>query len=55
MMIAQPIVAVVVDAIAIADIEPVLGAIPPDGALHKSRKCRREDGVKLTSVDMCRR
>src|SRR5580704_18203081 len=44
---------VVVDAIAIADLEAVLGAILPDRALHEPWKRRREGRVELASIDMC--
>ena len=45
---------VVVDAIAIADVEAVLGAIPPDRALHEPRKRRWEGRVELPSIDVGR-
>jgi hypothetical protein len=45
---------VVVDAIAIADLEAILGAILPDRALHEPRKRRREGRVELPSIDMGR-
>ena len=45
---------VIIDAIAIADVEAVLGAIPPDRALHKPRKRHREGRVELASIDMGR-
>ena len=45
---------VVVDAIAIADVEAVLGAIPPDRALHKPRKRRREGWIELASINVRR-
>ena len=45
---------VVVDAIAIANVEAVLGAIPPDRALHKPRKRRREGRIELSSIDVLR-
>ena len=52
----MPVVAtgVVVDAIAVANVEAVLGAIPPDRALHESRKRRRERRIELASIDVCR-
>ena len=52
--LAMPVVAtgVVVDPIAVADVEAVLGAIPPDRALHEPRKRRREGRVELASVDV---
>ena len=43
---------IVVDPIAIADIEAVLGAIPPDRALHEPRKRRREGWIELACVDI---
>jgi len=45
---------VIIDAIAIADVEAVLGAVPPDRALHKPRKRRREGRIELTSIDVGR-
>lgn len=45
---------VVVDAIALADVEAILGAIPPDCALHEPRKCRREGWVELSSINLGR-
>jgi hypothetical protein len=54
--LAMPVVAtgVVVDAIAVANVEPVLGAVPPDCTLHEPRKCRREGRVELASIDIRR-
>jgi hypothetical protein len=51
---AMPVVAtaVVVDAIAVANVEAVLGAIPPDRALHEPRK--RRWGIELASIDVRR-
>jgi hypothetical protein len=53
----MPVVAtgVVVDAIAVANVEPVLGAIPPDGVLYEPRKRRREGRVELASADVRRK
>ena len=52
--LAMPVVAtgVVVDAIAVANVEAVLGAIPPDRALHEPRKRRREGRIELASIDV---
>ena len=54
--LAMPVVAtgVVVDAIAVANVEAVLGAIPPDRALHEPRKRRREGRIELASIDVRR-
>jgi hypothetical protein len=52
----MPVVAtgVVVDAIAVANGEAVLGAIPPDRALHEPRKRCREGRIELASIDVRR-
>ena len=52
----MPVVAtgVVVDAIAVANVEAVLGAVPPDRALHEPRKRRREGRIELASIDVGR-
>jgi hypothetical protein len=52
--LAMPVVAtgVVVDAIAVANVEAVLGAIPPYRALHETRKRRRELRIELASVNV---
>src|SRR3982074_934542 len=42
---------IVVDAIAVADVEPVLRAVPPDRMLHKPRECPREPQVELAGVN----
>jgi hypothetical protein len=49
----MPVVAtgVVVDAIPVANVEAVLGAIPPDRALHEPRERRREGRVELASIN----
>jgi hypothetical protein len=54
--LAMPVVAtrVVIDAIAVANVEAVLGAVPPDRALHEPRKRRREGRVELASIDLGR-
>ena len=41
----------VIDAVPIADIEPGLGAVPPDRMLHEPRKHRRERRVESPGVD----
>ena len=43
---------IVIDAIAVADVEAVLGAIPPDRALHEPWKRCRKARVELSSVDV---
>ena len=50
----MPVVAtgVIVDPIAIANVEAVLGAIPPDRALHEPWKRRRKDGIELAGVNV---
>jgi hypothetical protein len=50
----MPVVAagVVVDPIAVADVEAVLGAVTPDRALHEPRKSRREGRIELPSIDI---
>ncbi len=45
---------VVVDPIAVANVEAVFGAIPPDRTLHEPRKRRREGRIELTRVDLGR-
>jgi hypothetical protein len=52
--LAMPVVAtgVVVDAIAVANVEAVLGAIPPDRALHEPRKRRGKGPIELASVNV---
>ena len=52
--LAMPVVAtgVIVDPIAIANVEAVLGAIPPDRALHEPWKRRRKDGIELAGVNV---
>ena len=45
---------VIVDAIAIANVEAVLGAIPPDRNLHEPWKRRRKGRVELASIDVGR-
>jgi hypothetical protein len=44
----------VVNAVAIADIEPALGAIPPNRVLNEPRKHRREHGIEGAGVDPSR-
>jgi hypothetical protein len=52
----MPVVAtgVVVDAIAVTNVEAVLGAIPPDRALHEPRKRRRERRIELPRINVRR-
>jgi len=45
---------IVVDAIAVADVEAILGAIPPNCALHEPRKRRRKGRVELSSINVGR-
>jgi hypothetical protein len=42
----------VIDLIAIADIKPLLGAIPPDGVLNEPRKSVRKLRVELPGIDL---
>jgi hypothetical protein len=55
--LAMPVVAtgVVVDAIAIADVEAVLGAVPPDRAPHEPRKRRWEGRIEFASINIGRK
>ena len=41
----------IIDAIAVADIEAVLGAVPPDRVLHEPGKHRRERGIEGAGID----
>ena len=52
----MPIIAtgVVVDPIAVADVQAALGAVTPDRALHEPRKRRRENRIELPSIDLRR-
>jgi hypothetical protein len=52
--LAMPVLAtgVVVNPIAIANVEAVLGAIPPNCTLHEPRKRRREGWIELARVDV---
>jgi hypothetical protein len=54
--LAMPVVAtrVVVDTIAVANVEAVFGAVPPDRALHEPRKRCRESWIELASIDVRR-
>ena len=54
--LAVPIVATigVIDPIAIANVEAVLGAIPPDRALHEPWKGLGEGTIELACVDLGR-
>ena len=51
--LATPVVAtgVVIDAIAVANVEAVLGAVPPNCTLHEPLKCGREGRVELASIN----
>src|SRR3979411_1613291 len=42
---------IVVDAIAVANVEPLLRAVPPDRMLHEPRECPREPQVELAGVN----
>jgi uncharacterized membrane protein YeaQ/YmgE (transglycosylase-associated protein family) len=55
--LAMPVVAtgVIVDAIAVANVQAVLGAVVPDRALHEPRKRRRERRIELASIDVRRK
>ena len=44
----------IIDAIAVADVEAFLGAIAPDGVLHKTGKHRRERGIEGARIDAVR-
>jgi hypothetical protein len=46
--------ALIVDSIAIADIEALLGAVPPDGILNEPRKRPWEAAIELPRVDSVR-
>jgi hypothetical protein len=50
----MPIVAtgIIVDPIAVANIQSVLGAVPPDRALHEPWKRRRKGRIELSSIDI---
>jgi hypothetical protein len=54
--LAMPVVAtrVIVDAIAVANVEAVPGAVPPDRALHEPGKRCREGRIELASIDVRR-
>src|SRR3984893_16479502 len=54
--LAMPVVAtgVVVDASAVANGEAVLGAIPPDRALHEPRNLCGDRAIDLLSIDVRR-
>ena len=51
--LAMPVFATggVVDAIAVANVEAVLGAVSPDCALHEPRKRRGESRIELPSIN----
>ena len=42
----------IIDLIAIADGKAVLGAVPPDRALHEPRKRRRKGWIELPRIDV---
>ena len=42
----------VIDPVAVADVEALLAAIPPDRELHEPGKDLREAAVELPSVDL---
>jgi hypothetical protein len=54
---AMPVVAtgLVIDAIAVANVEAVLGAVPPDRALHEPRKRRWEGRIEFASINIGRK
>ena len=41
----------VIDAVAVADIKAVPGAVPPDRVLHEPRKYRGERGIERAGID----
>ena len=41
----------VIEPVAVADVEALLAAIPPNGELHEPRKYLREGAVELASID----
>jgi hypothetical protein len=43
---------VIVDLIAVADVEALLGAVPPDGVLNEPGERRWEPAVELPGVDL---
>jgi hypothetical protein len=52
--LAMPVVALAVvgDLIAVADAKAILGAVPPDRALHEPRKRLGEGAIELPRVDL---
>ena len=44
----------IIDAIAVANIEALLIAIPPDGVLHEPRKHLRKAAIELPGIDLVR-
>jgi hypothetical protein len=42
----------VIDPVAVADVEALLAAIPPDCVLHEPRKHLREGAVELPGIDL---
>ena len=53
MQLAIDIVAAVgiINPVAVADVEPVLGAVPPDRVLHEPREGLRESRVELAGIN----
>jgi hypothetical protein len=44
----------IIDTIAVADVEAFLGAIPPDGVLHEAGKDRRQRRIESARIDAFR-
>jgi len=44
----------VIDPVAVADIEALLAAIPPDRVLHEPRKHLRKAAIELPRIDLVR-
>jgi hypothetical protein len=42
----------IIDLIAVANVEPLLRAVPPDRVLHEPRKRRRKPPVELAGIDL---
>jgi hypothetical protein len=42
----------IIDPVAVADVEPLLAAIPPDRELHEPGKYLRKIAIELPSVDL---
>jgi hypothetical protein len=43
----------IIDPVAVADVEALLAAIPPDRELDEPGKDLREGSIELPSVDLC--